>query len=140
MNIDYNEFLRVMSCILILLLVVQGLDYIMGVGVNNYLFILFCIAFAFTMGTIYHNILEERNRKDRKDYEDLVNKKLDDMKRDIDVDYIKYGLTPNVLEKWSNLEKLKDILEVSDELEFDNIMDSDVLNDDTDDTDVDKRE
>lgn len=28
-----------------------------GVGVNNYLFIIFCIAFAFTVGSIYHNVL-----------------------------------------------------------------------------------
>lgn len=60
MRVDFNEFLRVMTCVLIILLIIQGLDYITGIGINNYLFVLFCIAFAFTIGSIYHNILMDR--------------------------------------------------------------------------------
>lgn len=63
MSLDYNEFLRLMTSILIVLLIIQGLDYIFGFGVNNYLFIIFCIAFAFTVGTIYHNIMIDRRMK-----------------------------------------------------------------------------
>lgn len=57
-----------MSCILIILLIIQGLDYIFGFGVNNYLFVLFCIVFAFTMGGIYHNILQEKQKKSMEEY------------------------------------------------------------------------
>ena len=60
MRIDFNEFLRIMTCILIILLIVQGLDVIFGFGVNTFLFVLFCIAFAFTVGAVYHNVLMER--------------------------------------------------------------------------------
>lgn len=69
MSFDFYEFLRIMTFVLIVLLIVQGLDYIVGFGVNNYLFILFCIAFAFTVGAIYHNI--------------LIEKKLSNLKQDI---------------------------------------------------------
>ena len=65
MNSSFNEFLRVQTFILIILLVIQGLDYIFGFGVNNYVFLVFCIVFAFTLGSIYHNIItiegDERN-------------------------------------------------------------------------------
>lgn len=64
MALDFNEFLRIMTCILIILLVIQGLDYIVGFGINNYIFIVFCIVFAFTVGTIYHNILVGRNKEE----------------------------------------------------------------------------
>lgn len=72
MKLDFNEFLRIMSCILIILLIIQGLDYIFGFGVNNYMFILFCICFAFTMGGIYHNIIQERANQDMQDYKEEV--------------------------------------------------------------------
>ena len=61
---EFEEFLRIMTCILIILLVIQGLDYIFGIGVNNYVFIVFCIVFAFTIGAIYHNIIEEKHKQD----------------------------------------------------------------------------
>lgn len=64
MRVDYNEFLRIMTCILIILLIIQGLDYLTGFGVNNHIFIIFCIVFAFTIGTIYHNILMERKAEE----------------------------------------------------------------------------
>ena len=67
-KVDFNEFLRIMSSILIVLLIFQGLDYIFGFGVNNYLFIVFCIAFAFTMGSIYHNIIIERENEIKEKY------------------------------------------------------------------------
>ena len=63
MRIDFNEFLRIMTCILIVLLIVQGLDVIFGFGVNTFLFVIFCIAFAFTIGAVYHNVLMERKMK-----------------------------------------------------------------------------
>ena len=63
-NIDFNEFLRFQSCIMILLLVVQALDYVFGFGVNPYLFIVFCIVFAFTLGSVYYNIIITNNRED----------------------------------------------------------------------------
>ena len=66
MDIDFTEFLRVMTCILIILLIVQGLDYIVGFGINTFIFILFCITFAFTIGAVYHNILITRNSEDKK--------------------------------------------------------------------------
>jgi len=82
MDIDFNEFLRIMSCILIVLLVFQGLDYIVGFGINNYLFILFCIAFAFTMGSIYHNIIIARNRKERRKFEKDIRGVLENIRKD----------------------------------------------------------
>lgn len=63
MRIDFNEFLRVMTFILIILLIVEGLNLIFGFGVNTFLFVLFCIAFAFTIGAVYHNVLMERKMK-----------------------------------------------------------------------------
>ena len=72
MNLDFNEFLRIMSAILIILLVIQGLDYIVGFGINNYIFVVFCIVFAFTMGGIYHNIIHERSKKSMDKYKKEV--------------------------------------------------------------------
>lgn len=72
MNLDFNEFLRIMSAIMIVLLIIQGLDYIFGFCVNNYMFILFCICFAFTMGGIYHNIIQERNKQDKGEYKEEI--------------------------------------------------------------------
>ena len=63
MSLDFNDFLRLMSAVLIFLLIVQGLDLIFGLGVNKYLFIFFCIAFAFTMGSIYHNITTSKDKE-----------------------------------------------------------------------------
>ena len=63
-SIDFNEFLRVQSGIMIVLLVVQALDYVFGFGVNLYLFVLFCIIFAFTLGSVYYNILITTHDKD----------------------------------------------------------------------------
>ena len=57
MAIDFNEFLRIQVGIMIILLVVQALDYVFGLGVNPYLFIIFCIVFAFTLGSVYYNIV-----------------------------------------------------------------------------------
>lgn len=91
MDIDFNEFLRVMSCILIILLVFQGLDYIVGFGINNYLFILFCIAFAFTMGSIYHNIILTRNKKERKKFEKDIRGVLENIRKD--------GLTDDTIDE-----------------------------------------
>lgn len=73
MKSDFNEFLRIMTCILIILLIIQGLDYIIGFGVNNHIFIIFCIVFAFTIGTIYHNILMERKEEELKQHEQEMN-------------------------------------------------------------------
>ena len=67
-NIDFYEFLRVQSCIMIALLVVQALDYVFGFGVNPYMFVVFCIVFAFTLGSVYYNILltsHDRSYDDR---------------------------------------------------------------------------
>ncbi len=114
MDIDYNEFLRIMSCILIVLLIIQGLDYIVGIGVNNYLFIIFCIVFAFTMGTIYHNILEERNRKDIISRVDSINKRLDMIQEKINLEYELEGLSENVLLSQIELNKLRNELNIPD--------------------------
>lgn len=106
MDIDFNEFLRIMSCILIILLVFQGLDYIVGFGINNYLFILFCIAFAFTMGCIYFNILAERKRK----YEQTVYDRLDIVQSLINEEFEKSGLTDEVLQSQLALNCLREDL------------------------------
>lgn len=114
MRIDFNEFLRIMSCILIILLIVQGLDYIFGFGVNNYLFILFCIAFAFTMGSVYHNILAEKDKEDRALYEKTVQEKLDIVQGLINQEYAKSGLTEEVLKSQVALNKLRNELDLPD--------------------------
>ena len=62
-NIDFVEFLRFQACIMTMLLVVQALDYVFSFGVNNYLFVLFCIVFAFTLGSVYYNIIITNNRE-----------------------------------------------------------------------------
>ena len=82
MKVDFNEFLRIMSCILIALLVVQGLDYIFGFGVNNYVFVIFCISFAFTMGSVYYNILLSKQREINQDFNDMVHDVLMSIKDD----------------------------------------------------------
>lgn len=75
-NIDFNEFLRFQSCIMILLLVVQALDYVFGFGVNLYAFVVFCIVFAFTLGSVYYNIIittnSEKYDKKLKTMEDIM--------------------------------------------------------------------
>lgn len=81
-NFDFNEFLRVMSCILIMLLIVQGLDYIFGFGVNNYVFIIFCIIFAFVMGSIYYNVLLSRQREINHEFNVMVHDVLMSIKND----------------------------------------------------------
>ena len=62
-NIDFSEFLRFQSCIMIALLVVQALDYVFGFGINTYAFIVFCIVFSFTLGSVYYNIIITNNRE-----------------------------------------------------------------------------
>lgn len=106
MNIDFNEFLRIMSCILIVLLVFQGLDYIVGFGINNYIFIVFCIVFAFTMGSIYFNIIAERKRK----YEQTVYDRLDIVQSLINEEFEKSGLTDEVLQSQLALNRLREDL------------------------------
>lgn len=106
MDIDFNEFLRIMSCILIILLVFQGLDYIVGFGINNYLFIVFCIVFAFTMGSIYFNIIAERKRK----YEQTVYDRLDIVQSLINEEFEKSGLTDEVLQSQLALNRLREDL------------------------------
>lgn len=106
MDIDFNEFLRIMSCILIVLLVFQGLDYIVGFGINNYIFIVFCIVFAFTMGSIYFNIIAERKRK----YEQTVYDRLDIVQSLINEEFEKSGLTDEVLQSQLALNRLRDDL------------------------------
>ena len=89
MNLNFNELLRVLSTLLILLLIVQGLDLIFGFGVNNYVFIFFCIVFAFTMGCIYHNIQTSRNRE----FEESVYIKLDELQIILDGKIERQGMT-----------------------------------------------
>ena len=95
-----------MSCILIVLLVFQGLDYIVGFGINNYIFIVFCIVFAFTMGSIYFNIIAERKRK----YEQTVYDRLDIVQSLINEEFEKSGLTDEVLQSQLALNRLRDDL------------------------------
>ena len=59
-SLKFIDFLMIMVCILIILLIIQGLDYIVGFGVNNYMFVLFCVCFSFTLGSVYHHILRTR--------------------------------------------------------------------------------
>ena len=118
MKIDFNEFLRIMSCILIILLIVQGLDYIVGIGVNNYLFIIFCITFAFTMGSIYHNILNERKRKERLEYEKTITEKLEIVQDLINQDFEVNGLTDEVIKSQMALNHLREELNLEDDKDF----------------------
>lgn len=118
MNIDFNEFLRIMSVILIVLLIIQGLDYIFGFGVNNYLFIMFCIAFAFTMGAIYHNIIETEKKKNLIDYEKSIGEKLDNIQNGVEKEYLMYGLTNEVLDSQVKLNELRNGLDEPDKLEM----------------------
>ncbi len=75
-EIDFNEFLRFQSCIMIALLVIQASDYVFGFGVNLYAFVLFCIVFAFTLGSVYYNIIITNNR-------DEMEAKIDELERQI---------------------------------------------------------
>lgn len=115
MKLDFNEFLRIMSCILIILLIIQGLDYIFGFGVNNYMFVLFCICFAFTMGSIYHNILAEHKRKDRIRYEQTVKDRLDIVQDLINQEFEQNGLTDEVITSQKALNRLREELNIPDE-------------------------
>lgn len=110
MKIDFNDFLMIMSCILIILLIVQGLDYIFGFGVNIYMFIIFCIAFAFTMGSVYHNILDERRKK----YEQTVYDRLNIVQSLINDEYEKSGLTDEVLQGQLALNHVREELGLKD--------------------------
>lgn len=118
MNVDYHEFLRIMTWILIVLLVIQGLDYIVGFGVNNYLFIVFCITFAFTMGTIYYNILEERKAKeqenDEKNAEEKIQEQLNEIQENIDREFKEKGLTDELLEAQVKLNEVRNELDLAD--------------------------
>ena len=90
MALDFNEFLRIMTSILIILLVVQGLDYVFGLGVNNYVFIVFCIVFAFTIGSIYHHILISRAMENQNEEElnerlqDKLEKEVEELNKELD--------------------------------------------------------
>ena len=110
MKLDFNEFLRIMSCILIILLVIQGLDYIVGFGINNYIFIVFCIVFAFTMGSIYHNILDERKKNKGR----AIRERLDNIQNEIDEEYNRNGLTEAVSKAQFELDKLREELGFDD--------------------------
>lgn len=116
MKCDFNEFLRIMTLILIILLVIQGLDYIFGCGVNNYLFILFCIVFAFTIGAIYHNILSYRKKNSGNEcLEDEIKVKLSELQDEINVLYEEQGLTDEVLNKQIVLNNMRNALNMSNE-------------------------
>ena len=81
MALDFNEFLRIMTSILIILLVVQGLDYVFGFGVNNYVFIVFCIVFAFTIGREMENQNEgELNER----LQDELEKEVEELNKELD--------------------------------------------------------
>lgn len=114
MNIDFNDFLRTVTCILIILLVFQGLDYIFGFGVNNYIFIVFCIVFAFAVGSIYHNVLINRKSKGVKAIRDA----LDKIQEDIDKEYADKGLSSDLLNAQVTLNKLKEDLEFNESVVF----------------------
>lgn len=119
MKIDFNEFLRIMTCILIILLIIQGLDYIFGCGVNNYLFIIFCIVFAFLTGSIYHNILMQRKSdSNNNEYKNKVQSNLEDIQEGIDKEYKRDGLTESVFEKQIELNTLRNALDIPDESEI----------------------
>lgn len=119
MNLNFNEFLRVMTAVLIVLLIVQGLDYIFGFGVNNYVFIVFCIVFAFTVGAVYHSMLLDKEEKVRKNSKKTVDEnlrqKLDDMQDEINESYEQEGLTDEVLDKQIELNAMRHELDVTDE-------------------------
>ena len=119
MNLNFNEFLRMMTAILIVLLIVQGLDYIFGFGVNNYVFIVFCIVFAFTVGAVYHNMLLDKEEKVRKNSKKTVDEnlrqKLNDLQDEINESYEQEGLTDEVLDKQIELNAMRHELDVTDE-------------------------
>lgn len=103
MDLDFNEFLRIMSAILILLLIVQGLDYIFGFGVNIYWFILFCIAFAFTLGSIYNNIKTSNNNE----FKERVYIKLNELQTILDGKIERKGMTRELNDCQEALTELK---------------------------------
>ena len=119
---DLNEFLRIMTAILIILLVIQGLDLIFGVGVNNYVFVIFCITFAFTIGAIYQNIIQERRKSDKQRCKESVKKRLKKLQEDINKEYEKFGLTDEVLENQVKMNEIRNEWDLTDETQ--------VLNDD----------
>ena len=119
---DLNEFLRIMTAILIILLVIQGLDLIFGVGVNNYVFVRFCITFAFTIGAIYQNIIQERRKSDKQRCKESVKKRLKKLQEDINKEYEKFGLTDEVLENQVKMNEIRNEWDLTDETQ--------VLNDD----------
>ena len=119
---DLNEFLRIMTAILIILLVIQGLDLIIGVGVNNYVFVIFCITFAFTIGTIYQNIIQERRKSDKQRCKESVQKRLKQLQEDINKEYEKFGLTDEVLENQVKMNEIRNEWDLTDETQ--------VMNDD----------
>lgn len=106
MKLDFNEFHRVVTCILVILLVIQGLDYIFGFGVNNYIFVIFCIVFAFTIGAIYHNVLEDK--EDKK--ETLIKERINNIQSMIDKEFKENGLTESVIIAQEELDNLKNDL------------------------------
>ena len=116
MKINFNEFLRIMTAVLIVLLIVQGLDYIFGFGVNNYVFIVFCIVFAFTIGAVYHNMLliKAEEVKEKKVDEGL-REELNQLQDEIDEQYENEGLTDEVLDKQIQLNTMRHDMDVSDE-------------------------
>ena len=81
-----------MTCILIALLVIQALDYVFSFGVNNYLFVIFCIVFAFTLGSVYYNIVISNNREELDCRIDELEARLDELSVD-DVDTDLGGLS-----------------------------------------------
>lgn len=81
-NIDFIEFLRFQTCIMTMLLVVQALDYVFSFGVNNYLFIIFCIVFAFTLGSVYYNIIITSNRAEIEEQIKALEDKIDSLSED----------------------------------------------------------
>ena len=114
MNISYNEFLRIMTSILIVILVAQGLDYVFGFGVNYFFFIIFCITFAFMMGTIYYNIIEERRKQSKSVFESEIKNLLDGIQEEINDEYEVNGLTDEILERQVRLNVMRSQLDMKD--------------------------
>ena len=112
---DLNEFLRIMTAILVVLLVIQGLDLIFGVGVNNYVFVIFCITFAFTIGAIYQNIIHEKRKSDKQRCKESVQKRLKQLQEDINKEYEKFGLTDEVLENQIKINEIRNEWDMTDE-------------------------
>lgn len=112
---DLNEFLRIMTSILVILLVIQGLDLIFGFGVNNYVFVIFCITFAFTIGAIYQNIIQERRKSDKQRCKESVQKRLKQLQEDINKEYEKYGLTNEVFENQVKINEIRNEWNMTDD-------------------------